>query len=258
MALNPSSSLPLTTFSLLSFDIYGTLIDDQTGTFTALHPLISRLPSSHPALSKDYCIAAFNRVEDSIHHAHPQLRHDRVLLRIYDQLASEWDVGAKPGKVDIFARTMGDWAPFPDTIAAMQALGKHYKLVALSNVDRATFTRTLAGPLAGVQFDATYVAEDIGSYKPDLANFEYLLTNVKKEFAVEKEKLLHVAQGIRSDHVPAKEIGLWSAWIARGRPGEEKGYDGVGERLEGRVGYQWRWSSLGDMAKDIEKEFETA
>ncbi|MCJ1237710.1 hypothetical protein MMC14_005697 [Varicellaria rhodocarpa] len=255
MALDSSTAPPLTKFSLLSFDIFGTLIDDQTGRFTALHPLVACLPSSHAARSKSYCVSAFDRVENSIHHADPQLRHDKVLARIYEQLASEWGVEAKPGDAEIFARTMGEWAPFPDTVAAMQALGKHYKLVALSNVNRASFASTLAGPLAGVRFDAVYTAEDIGSYKPDLANFDYLIGNVKKDFGVEKGKLLHVAQGLGADHVPAKKMGLWSAWISRGRPGEEKGYEGIGKEFEGKLEYQWRWSSLGDMAKDVERDF---
>lgn len=39
-----------------------------------------------------------------------------------------------------------------------------------------------------------------------------------------KRELLHVAQGVAADQVPAKDPGLWNAWIARGRP--------EGERLE--------------------------
>lgn len=45
----------------------------------------------------------------------------------------------------------------------------------LSNIDDETVGRTLGGPLDGVEFDAVYTAEMIGSSKPDLKNFEYLL-----------------------------------------------------------------------------------
>lgn len=112
----------------------------------------------------------------------------------------------------------------------------------------------MAGPLKDIEFDACLSAEVIGAYKPDLKNFEFLLKTVE-EMGIGKEDLLHVAQGIISDHRPAKRMGLCSAWISRDRPVEEKGYDGVGEENEGEVTYQWRWHSLGDMARDVEAAF---
>jgi hypothetical protein len=72
-----------------------------------------------------------------------------------------------------------------------------YKLALLSNIDNATIASTQAGPLAPVTFDAVYTAEDIGSYKPDLKNFYYLLEHVKSEFGVEKNEVLHTAQALR-------------------------------------------------------------
>ena len=257
MALDSTNAPSLASFKVLAFDIFGTLIDDRTGMSTALQPLILRLPPSHPAKSsKEHGIEAIERLELSIHHSSPTLRQNKVLEQAFQQLASEWKVEVEPGEAEAFAQSMGDWTPFPDTVAAMQVLSKHYKLIVLSNVNRATFTRTLQGPLADVRFDAVYIAEDIGSYKPDLRNFEYLLTNAKEQFGVDKENLLMVAQGLGSDHVPAKQMGMWSAWIARRRSVEEKAYEGVGEEFETKVAYQWRWPSLGDMAKDVERAFE--
>ena len=137
----------------------------------------------------------------------------------------------------------------------MQALGKHYRLVALSNIDRASISSTLATTLAGVRFDAVLIAEDIGSYKPDRRNFEYLLEYVRREWGVGKGECLLVAQGVASDHVPAREVGLWSAWVARGRPEGERGWEGVGSENEGKVGFRWRWGSLGKMAAEVEGVF---
>jgi FMN phosphatase YigB (HAD superfamily) len=54
-----------------------------------------------------------------------------------------------------------------------------------------------------------YIAEDIGSYKPDARNFEYLITHLKEQ-GFGKEHLLHVAQSLFHDHVPAKALGLRS------------------------------------------------
>lgn len=252
MALN-STAPSLTTFSVLSFDIFGTLIDCDAGTYKALEPLLSQLPLTHPATkSPRPAIEALHRLEVALHEEFPSLLESKVNERIYEALASEWAVDARKGEAEAFANSMGDWQPFPDTIAAMQNLSKHYKLVALSNVDKATFARTLCGPLAGVEFDLVCVAEDIGSYKPDHRNFEYMLKKVETELGAGKQDVLMVAHGLGSDHVPTKEMGIESAWIVRGSSKEDE------KKYKGKVGYQWRWESLGDMAKDAAIDLDKA
>ena len=104
----------------------------------------------------------------------------------------------------------------------MKRLSKYYKLVPLSNVDKASFAKTCKGPLNGVPFWRVYVAEEIGSYKPDLRNFEYLVEHAKSdsqsegEEGVEKEEICMVAQSLFHDHRPAKKMGLSSAWVSVG------------------------------------------
>ena len=141
----------------------------------------------------------------------------------------------------------------------MQKLSKQYKLVVLSNVDKASFSRTLSGPLAGVKFDAIYTAEDIGSYKPDVKNFAYLVEHAEKDFGVRKDEILKVAQSLYHDHVPAKAFGLRpSVWIER-RPGGEEAL--MGSRLEDlneQVDLAATFKSLGELVEVVEKAFERA
>lgn len=157
-------------------------------------------------------------------------------------------VEAPPGEAEKFAGSIGAWEAFGDTVAAMHTLGKYYKLIAISNITNAAIKKTLAGPLKGVEFDDVYTAEEIGSYKPDHRNFEYLLKGVK-ELGVEKGELLHVAHGVKSDMVPAGEMGIARAWIWRGDD------QGALEEVEGTEGVGWRWGTLGEMAKDVERAF---
>ncbi len=58
-------------------------------------------------------------------------------------------------------------------------------------------------------------AEEVGSYKPAAANFEFLLARVAADFGAGPESILHVAQSLFHDHVPAKAMGLATAWIDR-------------------------------------------
>jgi FMN phosphatase YigB (HAD superfamily) len=108
------------------------------------------------------------------------------------------------------ARSVPDWPAFGDSHDALTALSKSYKLIILSNVDRASFAgsnRRLA-----VTFDGILTAEDIGSYKPSNRNFEALLAEAAR-LGVGEGKLLHVAHSLFHDHVPAKRSGLRSGSI---------------------------------------------
>ena len=79
----------------------------------------------------------------------------------------------------------GRWG-FPDSVDALRRLGRRYKLVVLSNVDREGFEATNAGPLEGVRFDRIITAQEVGSYKADRRDFGYMLETVGKQLGVEK------------------------------------------------------------------------
>jgi 2-haloacid dehalogenase len=70
-----------------------------------------------------------------------------------------------------------------------------------------------------VTFDAVVTAEDAGSYKPAPNHFRLALARLA-ELGVARDRVLHVAQSLFHDHVPAKELGLRTMWVNRraGRP----------------------------------------
>jgi 2-haloacid dehalogenase len=117
------------------------------------------------------------------------------------------------------ATSVADWPAFPDSPGALAELSSRYKLVILSNVDRRSFAGSNAR--LGVRFDAVITAEDVGSYKPSLRNFEVLVETVRA-MGVAEGRLLHAAQSLFHDHVPARSLGLPTAWIDR--RGERAGW----------------------------------
>jgi 2-haloalkanoic acid dehalogenase type II len=202
-------------FKVLGFDIYGTLIDWETGIYEGLLPLLSKLPHSdphHPSNKspseiKAWILSAYTQNELSIQKEDPALPYPKVLETAYSRLATQLSVPYSETEAQKFGTSIGSWPAFPDTVSAMKTLAKHYKLIVLSNVDRTSFSRTLSGPLQNTPFSAIYTAQDIGSYKPDVRNFEYLIENAGKEFGAKKEEVLVVAQSLIHDHVPAKKVG---------------------------------------------------
>ena len=94
-----------------------------------------------------------------------------------------------------FGQSIKDWPVFTDSSDALYELSKHYKLIVLSNVDRTSFAFTREKLEAGkFTFDQICTAQDVGSYKPNPANFVYALNVIKDNYGIEKDRVLSTAQ----------------------------------------------------------------
>ena len=205
----------LSDFTTLTFDCYGTLIDWERGIGAALGDWAeaSSLDARPEAL-----IETFNRNEHRVQDENPAMLYPQILAQAVRGMAADFGVAVADADARAFGASIGDWPAFPDSPGALAYLKEHYKLVILSNVDHASFARS--NERLGVVFDAVFTAEDIGSYKPDLGNFRYLLDKLNA-MGVAKGDILHTAQSLYHDHGPAKELGLASCWIDRhGTAGE--------------------------------------
>ena len=242
-------------YKVLTFDIYGTLIDWESGIYNLLCPLLAKASKTQSDLNDRAAVLhTFTKYERSVQGANPTAKYSEVLTKVFQLMASELDVELKESEAVEFGQSVGSWPAFEDTVAAMQELGKHYKLVVLSNVDKESFSKTLDGALSGVRFDAIYTAEDIGSYKPDLKNFEYLIKNIESDLGIKKQNILHVAQSLYHDHIPAKKIGLApSVWIARNEGSSVMGGDY--ENVKDDVELGGKYATLGELAEDVKAVF---
>ncbi|GJE86742.1 HAD-like protein [Phanerochaete sordida] len=163
------------------------------------------------------------------------------------------DAPATPGLEadDIaFGKSIPQWPVFPDTIAALARLSQHYKLAVLSNVDHPSFAATRAilersDPAHAFAFDAVFTAQDIGSYKPDPANFEYALKRLGEMFGAKKEDVLITAASLHHDHAPANKLGIKGAYIAR---------QGAVMSQSSPAKYDWKFNTLGEMADEVERQ----
>src|SRR5690606_33466015 len=231
-------------FTTLTFDCYGTLIDWESGMVEALKPLTSRV--SRP-LSRDEILEAHARHESSQQAWTPAKRYSELLAVVYKRLAEEWQVTVTWEECQAYGNSAGNWPTFSDTVEALWYLKQHYKLVILSNVDNESFSRSNAK--LGVTFDAIYTAEDIGSYKPSSRNFEYMLDKLQS-LGVAKRQILHTAESLFHDHVPANQVGLTSCWIYRRN---ETGGFGATMKPEAMPTTHFKFNSLGELAEAHKK-----
>jgi 2-haloacid dehalogenase len=199
----------LTDFKVLTFDCYGTLIDWESGIITALKPLTDRVQQT---LSRNDILEAHARHESTQQRFTPAKLYRDLLPVLYKRLAEQWGVTVAWEECVAYGLSVGDWPAFPDSAGALQYLKRYYKLAILSNVDNQNFAAS--NKKLQVAFDAIYTAEDVGSYKPDPRNFDYMLTNLAT-LGVKPSEVLHTAESMFHDHGPANEVGLASAWIFR-------------------------------------------
>lgn len=235
----------ISAFKVLTFDCYGTLIDWESGILNALTPLVARAGFSDmtPDALSEKVLEEFAAYEAAQQKETPRMRYSELLALVYKKLASQWRVTISDAEAVKFGKSIKDWQPFPDTVDALVYLNRHYeKLVILSNVDRDSFAAT--NRLLKVKFGEIYTAEDIGSYKPDLRNFEYMLGQLETQ-GVLKSNILHVAQSKFHDHMPATQIGLATAWIDR----HPQGRQAVSGQLQHRINVDFYFRSLSEFVE---------
>jgi 2-haloacid dehalogenase len=112
-------------------------------------------------------------------------------------------------EAETFGASVGDWPAFPDSSDALRRLQTQFQLAVITNCDDDLFA--LSEQRLGVRFDYVITAEQVGSYKPDPANFHYAHDRI----GVPRQQILHVAQSLFHDHVPAKALGMTTVWINR-------------------------------------------
>ena len=96
-----------------------------------------------------------------------------------------------------------------------------------------------------IQGDAIDTAEDRGSYKPEPANLEDLISHVASDGGLGASEILHTAQSTFHDHVPAATFGLTTCWIDR-----RWGQDGAGATspVTSDVNIDFRFQSMAEFA----------
>jgi 2-haloalkanoic acid dehalogenase type II len=222
----------------LTFDCYGTLIDWEGGMVAGLAALTDRCERE---LTPNEILEAHARYESSQQRQTPTKRYQELLAIVYRRLAEEWGVSVSWAECVRYGHSIQDWPTFPDTVEALQYLKHYYKLVILSNVDNESFAAS--NKKLGVDFDAIYTAEDIGSYKPADANFAYMLAGLKG-LGFAQSEILHTAESLFHDHKPANRHGLKSCWIYR-----RHGQEGFGATMSpgDMPSYEFRFNSMAEM-----------
>jgi 2-haloacid dehalogenase len=192
-------------FDAITFDCYGTLIDWEAGIGGGLR----RVLAAHGAGAEPDELLERYAGHEAFLEAGPYLRYREILARAMTAVAGEYGVVPTDDELASFGGSVGDWPAFPDSPGALEHLAGRFRLGVITNCDDDLFAAS--NRRLGVTFDWVVTAQQVGSYKPDPRNFEVAFRRVD----VPRERILHVAQSLFHDHVPAKALGLTTVWIDR-------------------------------------------
>jgi 2-haloacid dehalogenase len=213
-------SIDFGVFSCVSFDCYGTLIDWESGILAALAPVLER----HRMTATEKRLLRLYARQEAAQEEKRYQSYRSVLRNVMAGIAA--DVGFAPTDRDLDALpdSVAEWPAFSDTPGALARLAERYRLAVVSNVDDDLFGESRAR--LGVELSAVVTAEQVGSYKPAHGHFLALV----KELGVRPREILHVAQSLYHDHVPAKWLGFTTVWVNR-----ESRLSGTGVSLPAEV-----------------------
>lgn len=241
--------MKLTDFKALTFDVYGTLIDWETGIVNALQPLVSKVSNKgKQILSHDDILQAHAKYESSQQAFTPTRRYQELLPIVYRRLAEQWQVSVTWDECLVYGQSVKNWPAFDDSAESLRYLKQHYKLIVLTNTDNDSFKHSQ--DKLGIEFDGCYTAEDAGSYKPNQRNFEYMLEQLKS-LDIRPSDILHTAESMFHDHEPANKIGLTCCHIYRRH--QQSGF-GATMKPDVMPNYQFRFNNMADLVTAHQQE----
>ncbi len=193
-------------FKVLTFDCYGTLIDWESSILSTLRPILS---SYNRDITDMQIIKLFNEFERKIQSGNEYVNYKEVLKRVMQQFGNKFEFSPSSSELNCIIDSLWDWRAFPDTVPMLKKLKEKYKIGIISNIDDDLFA--LTEKQLQVKFDWVITAEQVKSYKPSLKNFRYAIEKI----GVSPDQILHIAQSIYHDIIPANSLGLSNVWVNR-------------------------------------------
>jgi 2-haloacid dehalogenase len=198
-------------YRLVSFDCYGTLINWETGIFSALRPILA---AHGKTIADAELLRLYSELESQAQQGefHP---YREVLQSVVRGFGEHLGFNPTESQARSLPESLPNWPPFADTIAALGKLKQRYQLAVISNVEDDLFAPTAR--LLQVPFDYVITAQQAQAYKPSLQMFK----TAQQRTGVAPAQWLHVAQSVYHDVIPARSLGISTVWVNRpsSRPG---------------------------------------
>jgi 2-haloacid dehalogenase len=189
---------------LVSFDVYGTLVDVRGGSRDAFATILREAGASHVDALEfwEHWEAANIR-----HYWRPYRPYRDICRASLEETFRHFAVRGDSDLIGHYFDAFPRFRRFPDVDETLDRLVDRVRLAIVSNID----DDLLAATDLGRRFDVVCTAERARGYKPNGTLFRFVLTHGDASVT----RLLHCGQSQHTDMVGAKPLGVRVAWINR-------------------------------------------
>ena len=192
-------------YKLLSFDVYGTLVNTPPANAKAFQAILKEAGAENTD-----ALAFYNYWEarNIAHYRQPYRSYKAICRTSLEEAFAHFRIAdADPSLVEHFFAACQEMQLYPDVLPTLETLRKRYRIAIVSSID----DDLLQSTHIPFEFDLVCTAERAKGYKPDGSLFRYLLNRS----GLPASEILHSGQSQFTDFVGAKPLGLTVAWINR-------------------------------------------
>jgi 2-haloalkanoic acid dehalogenase type II len=192
-------------FKLLSFDVYGTLVNTPPANAKAFRTIVEESGASHV---DPMAVYQFWEARNIAHYGEPYHSYKEICRISLEEAFREFGISGGTGDlIERYFAIFAEMELYPDVLPTLEKLSRTHRLALVSNIDDDLLSATRLHR----EFDLVCTAERARGYKPDGTLFRYLIANA----GVELPEILHSGQSQFTDMVGGKPLGLTIAWINR-------------------------------------------
>lgn len=202
-------SLPKTAdIKLITFSVYGTLIDWETGVYEAFKKEADR---DGIEVKREQIIPMFHEIRREIETKSYEL-YAEVLRRTVHEMAKRmaWDFDSS--RSNFLPQSVAYWKPFKEVPSLLKKFSKQYSLGFISNIDDKMLGETRRH--LPVDLDIVVTSQQVRAYKPEVAHFKECQRRVGS-----KKGWVHIAESYHYDVAACSKARIPMIWV--NRSGEE-------------------------------------
>src|SRR5690242_1964803 len=190
--------------TLISFDVFGTLISVRESSYSAFERILADIGAQHV----DVKVFWEHWEHRNIVHYWKQYRTYREICALsLEETFAHFGLTGEGCLINHYFDAFPRFFLYDDVVRTLDRLSRHYRLAVVSNIDDDLLALT---PLQR-EFDLVCTAQRAKGYKPDGALFRYLIEHA----GCAREEIMHSGQSQFTDLVGGKPLGLTIAWINR-------------------------------------------
>jgi 2-haloacid dehalogenase len=192
--------------TFVTFDVYGTLIDSDTGIYEAFSKEAER---DGYTISRDELITLFKETQKEITGGSYEL-YAEVLRRTAVQISKQLGWPLEPSRSGFLPESVKRWPAFKESNTQLDRFRKKFDLGLIANVDDKLLGETRRHFKA--DFDLVVTAQQVRSYKPDPAHFKEAERRIGG-----KKGWVHVTSDYYYDVEPCLKAKIPVIWVNRNK-----------------------------------------